>query len=388
MFAARNLPLLGAAASVRVEVPMASLFYQSFLNVRSYSIRTPIFWRACVSVLAVFGLAIASTTAAAQWTAEGANFVGRYKAWKDAPEDPYSPGHAIGASSLAFGPDDALFLACEKYPDLLIFAADGSKPRRVRLEGVLQSKGQPDVDLGAMSIHNGNIFLFDEDKLVIYVTPVDRPGRVTKLDLVFDSGNRIDNRSTTDNPSDHSSVEGIVVTDTFFGAKAYGAKVGAGPYFYLLDERDDINGRKEAKLYLGVRNGNQIQIAKNVIAFDLHDESGLTEGFRLTELFEYRGALYAMKTRRPQKGKPGVYKVVRCDLEARQLSEICDFSVFASDLKTNGYDNNCEGAAVAPDGRLFLTADNESLETGGHGPPPMRDAWRGVTPIVSLRLQP
>ena len=278
-------------------------------------------------------------------------------------------------------------MACEKYPQLLVFPADGSRPRRVKLEGVLHLGGIPKVDLEAMSIHDGNLYLCDEDELLIYVTPLNRPGPVTKLDIVRDSANKIDisNTSNPKNSSDHSSVEGMVVTGKFLGPNAYASKSGAGPYFYLLDERDDVAGRKDAKLYIGVRTGHRIELPTAPIVFDLEDAPGFQEGFRLCELFEYRGALYALKTRRPQGNNPGAYKVVRCDLEARKLIENCDFSHYANDLK--GYDNNYEGAAVAPDGRLFLTSDNESLLIGGEGPPPKKDDLRGKTSLILLKLK-
>jgi len=344
--------------------------------------RLAIFLRVCLVGLAFFGIDTAS--ASAQWTIDGADLAGRYGSWKDAPDDGYSPARAIGASSLAFGPGGTLFLALEKFPEILVFPADGSRPRRVRLQGVLGSNGQPDIDLEAMSICGGNLYLFDEDKLLIYVTPVDHPGRVTGLGLVFDGMTTIDNRATTGNFSDHSSVEGMVVTGTFLGPRGHASKLGAGPYFYLLDERDVVHGRKTAKLYIGVRNGDEIRVAKDVIAFDLPDDSGLHEGFRLPELFEYHGILYALMTRRPQNREQGAYKVVRCDLEAGRLREVCDFSELAAGYRIQGYDTNFEGAAVASDGRLFLTSDNESAPIGGRGPPPMRDRWRGTTPIVTL----
>lgn len=342
--------------------------------------RTSISLRVCLMGVAVFGTSIASLPAAAQWTIDG-EIVGRYGAWSTAPDNGYSPDKAIGASCLAFGPDGTLYMACEKYPYLLVFGADGTKPPKVvELTGVLQENGQPDVDLEAMSIHNGKIYLCDEDKLVIYETPLDHPGPVTKLDIVTVGTTRIDIKSTTREPSDHSSLEGMVVTD-FLGPKAYASKLDAGPCFYLLDERDDVAGRKEAKLYIGVRKGRQIEVAVDAIVFDLKDK-GIENDFRLSELFKYGESLYALKTRF------GVYKVVRCDLETRTLVESCDFSDFANGPKMIGYDNNFEGAAVAPDGRLFLTSDNENFPTGGKGPPRMKKESRGKTPIVSLRLKP
>ncbi len=121
---------------------------------------------------------------------------------------------AIGASCLAFGPNGSLYLACEKFPDLLIIPPSG-KPQRKRLEGVVQKNGQADVDIEAMCIFKGNIYLMDEDNLVIYSTPLDNPGPVRTLTIQHHG--LINKESVDDNRSNLASIEGLVVTDTFHG---------------------------------------------------------------------------------------------------------------------------------------------------------------------------
>lgn len=341
----------------------------------------------------VFGLLIASTPVIAQWTSDDIELAGRFDSWEKGSHALYSPFRAIGASSLAFGPNDTLFLACEKFPTLLMFAADGSEPRYIELQGVRAgSDGQPEVDLEAIAILDGSIYLIDEDKLVIYktsATPVARKAGVTGIEKarvteieVLDGRSRIDITSTTSEPTDHSSVEGMVVTMKPFGSRRFSLKAQVGPFFYLLDERDVVKGRNVAKLYVGVIKGDGIELVQGVVSFDLGVQN---QNFRLCELFEHDRRLFALMTCPPRSGGVrGVYKVMECNLATESLVEICDFSSFAADPKYSTYDTNFEGAAVSLDKRLFLTSDNESFRTGGKGPPPDKGE-RGVTPIVTLK---
>jgi len=105
----------------------------------------------------------------AQWDGGVLTKADRYERWANAA-GPYGPAKAIGASCLSFAPNGSLYLACEKYPDLVIIPPNG-RPQQIRLDGVLTgANGQADVDLEAMSIHDGSIFVADEDNLVVYQT--------------------------------------------------------------------------------------------------------------------------------------------------------------------------------------------------------------------------
>ena len=319
----------------------------------------------------------------AQWAGEFTK-VDRYERWRNAA-GPYGPDKAIGASCLAFAPNGSLYLACEKFPDLVIIPPNGT-PQQIRLQGVITgTDGEADVDLEAMSIHDGSIFLMDEDNLVVYQTSLEKAGAVTTLPVVVHNG-QITKASVDNNPTNLASVEGLVVSDKYLGPQSHRALLlGKGPYFYLLDERDEDEGRMKSKLFIGTRVGNSIEINHEPVVFELDDPS--TAGaspanrFRLCELFEYQGSLHALKTLK------GRYHVVRCDLEAGTLAEICDFSDASNNLRATGFDNNFEGAAVHQDGRLFLTADNEEFPNGGNGTPPEKKEGRGKTPLVSLRVR-
>ncbi len=364
--------------------------------------------RLCWFWLAVIGIATAPSPVLGQWTQDGADFSGRFKEWVKHPQDPFSPDKALGASSLAFGPDETLYLACEKYPDLLIFNKDASRPTRKRLEGVEVVQGVANVDFEAMSIHEGVLYLMDEDpvgedetNLRIYSTPLDNLGPVKTIRLEYVGVKAINPRTTDGNPSNRSSVEGLVVTNTSPSAlhvpKADCDRIGDGPYVYLLDERDDNPGGQDAKLYIGALREDRVLIVTPPISFDLGNTLGSTDEFRLPELFEHQGKLHALKTR-VLKDPDRVYQVVQCDLEAGAINLVCDFSIFANGPKMKGYDSNFEGAAVNPvDGRLFLTADNENysnkdvrkLVKGGQlTPRPASENGRGRTPIITLKAKP
>lgn len=337
------------------------------------------------SIFYVLGLLVAvgldPIQVEAQWDGGVLTKADRYERWANAA-GPYGPEKAIGASCLAFAPNGSLYLACEKYPDLVIIPPNG-RPQQIQLQGVtIGADGQANVDLEAISIHDGNIYLMDEDHLVVYQTSLENPGRVKILTLIH--GGRITKDSVDANWSNLASVEGLVVSDKYLGPQSYRASLtGKGPYFYFLDERDKEDGRMKAKLFVGTASGNSIEIKYDPVVFDL-DEAGPAgheaSRFRLCELFEYQGSLYALKT---LKGK---YFVVLCDVETGILTEICDFTDASNTLRTKGFDNNIEGAAVHQDGRLFLTADNEENPNGGNGTPPDRGG-RGITPLVSLRLR-
>lgn len=324
--------------------------------------------------------------ATAQWRTSQFDLSGRYKSWWSDQLSPFAPTQAIGASSLAFHPDGDLYLCCEKFPYLLVFPKDGTVPRSVRLEDLLPDPdtGTFNVDLEAISICDDKIYVLDEDHPVIYETPVNAPGRVTPLTLVFSTPGVFSKSATTSNPSDLSSFEGLVVTRERLEWPPVRESVveDGAPWFYLLDERD-INattGQRVAKLFCGRLRGQTIVISEPPITFDLQNDPDWMEGYRLPELFLHKRQLYALKTRW-ERERGGNYKIVRCRLDRGTLEEVADFSKIANAQKGN-YEYNFEGAAVAQDGRLFLTADNEMLQTGVNSAPNTKG--RALTPLFTL----
>lgn len=323
-------------------------------------------------------------SAMAQWTQEGAQLAGRFRNWKENSNDPYSPELAIGASSLAFAPDGTLYLACEKHADVLVFPKDGSAPGRIRLTGVPRDGEFPDVDFEGMSIHDEILYIVDEDDVCVYTTPLRDPGVVSKLTVEYDGVKPINSDATDGNTGRRgnlSSVEGIVVSSAYCGPTSQQDSIGPGPYVYLLDELDISGGVSDAKLFVGVIKNGRIRITTPPTSIPL------ASGFRLPELFESQGQLYAIKSNYVTFNS---YEIVRLDVDAARIGDKpCTFTVAATSFKEKGFDSNYEGAAINPtDGRLFLTADNENYPTASNSvTPPRRPDRRGITPIISLQVQ-
>lgn len=338
-------------------------------------------------------LAIASAHPAfAQWTADGAGLAGRFSQWRENGGD-YSPELAIGASSLAFDDQGTLYLACEKHADVLTFPQDGSAPERIRLTGVKRKGGFPDVDIEAMSVHDGVLYLMNEDcdgcadenfapesvQLFLYATPLDSPGPTTIIPIEYAMAAPVINpKSTNSDPSNLSSIEGLVVSATYHGRTADRERIGQGPYVYMLDELDVEDGGHRAKLYIGTLHDGRVTVSVPPISFSI------PEGFRMPELFEYQGHLYCLRTNYITRND---YRVFLLIPDESGLQEACDFSDSTKTWKSEGYDSNFEGAAVNPlDGRLFLTADNENYQNASSSEtPPQKPKGRGVTPIVVLK---
>lgn len=344
-----------------------------------------------IGLLCATWILFVPSSARAQWAREG-DFSNRFRRWEAVPNAALTPIHALGTSCLAFDSDGTLYTVCEKYPYLLVFP-EKANSYHVELTGVRRNGSVPDIDLEAMSIHEGRIYLTDEDKLLVYSTPLKNPGPMVQHQIRFGGQVGFDGKSTTDNPSDLSSIEGMVISNKpYFKAVDGFQGLQNGPFVYLLDERDNVHGTMVAKIYVGTFNADksEVIVEHRPVSFELRDETGFKEGFRFSELFEFRDQLFALKTRRPQTvqgvRRDGVYKVVQCDLNSGTIVEIADFTAVANAGKPK-YDTNFEGAAVGGDGRLYLTTDNESAVIGGEIPLPHHDAWRGETSIVALRAK-
>lgn len=331
----------------------------------------------CAVILVVFGL---SGQVSAQWTEAGASQAGRFKNWREQEHD-YSPTLAIGASSLAFGPGEKLYLACEKYPDILVFDKNGSRPGRISLNGL--SRG---VDLEGMSVCDDMLYLVDEDIPCLYSVSLKGAGTVTKISLP--DGIKTDADDEDDDKTNKRSIEGLVVTKQRYPKTLQTQEPET--LVYLLDERDEApSGGKEAKIYIGVLEEDRVTFVGSPVVFPLTRGRKSNEWFRLCELFEFDGNLYALKTLRSE------YHVVKLDMEAGTSESVCEFTNYANEVGRE-FDTNFEGAAVHPDGRLFLTADNENYtndEVRAGGPTPLgpqrnkKGEVRKCTPLVCLPLK-
>lgn len=323
----------------------------------------------------------------AQWNGGELKASQRYSRWNKDTLPKFPPEFKIGASSLAFDPDEfSLYTACEKFPFLLRFPLQGD-PKRIELKGIYDEEKKSDaVDIEGLSIHDGRIYMVDEDRLVVYYTPLDKPGAVTTLKLtggVFsdEDGRKKVRQHLVSDESNHSSLEGIVVYSQKLGPDSLFTTLGSGPYFYLLDECDVDGNERHATLYVGgrVKDQKEIRISPHSISFPLG------ENFRLPELFRHGQSLFALMTQYDiEKGVGTDYQIVQLDLSNGTLSQVCSFKKTAlATLEDKKWNNNYEGAVVNADGQLVLIADNENIRERTTETP--QKGGKGSTPLVFLK---
>lgn len=330
----------------------------------------------CFMLLSLCGVA------QAQWVRDG-HTADRYSKWKAMIDrkHPLAPDRAIGASSLAFDADGTMYTSCEKHAIVLKFPPDGGEPSELYLKGMREEGTLPDVDIEAISIHNRTLYLMDEDlrkkqtTLELYELDLDHPSVVKTIPIEYAGIPAIDSRTTDGSDpqkGDLKSIEGLVVSENFYGRATDKDKIGKGPYFHLLDEEDASGGQHEAKLYVGVIRNEKLVLSVPPVSFKL------TTGYRMPELFLYENALYALMT------TIGDYHVVRLDANNREVHKVFPFSTTATKLEQEKFNTNFEGAAVHPKTKeLWMTADNENFKnaSGSQSPPPMKNS-RGITPLI------
>ena len=287
-------------------------------------------------------------------------------AWmkNNSSERGYSPKHKIEISAIGVDSKGYIYMACEKYPNILQFkTADTGEPSLLRYD-------KPEaIEIEAMAIHKNKeseketMYLCDEKNLNIYPFDIGS-NAVVKEGTISLKGLGVD-ISNTKNPSDtkdNDSIEGLVVSETFYGIKEEGVDY-KGLWFYLLDERDkDIDKKYYAKIYITKLKSNGTELEKYKVPVKFMLDDGGNE--RLTDLFEFKDGLYAIIS---QKGKR--YEIVKCNIQ-KSIAEPVSPSFTDYVLKLDKiYSTNFEGATVKGDGTLFIVSDNAlSDEKDGDNP--------------------
>ncbi|MEJ7592416.1 MAG: esterase-like activity of phytase family protein, partial [Planctomycetaceae bacterium] len=337
-------------------------------------------------------------TTTSYWESEGIT-AGRFRAWSAGE---FGPEKAVGVSGMAFGDSGTLYMACEKFP-ALVSLSDNGQYQVVKLDGFNKNDaGENDFDVEAITIDNDMMYLADEDHPLIYSVAVSRlkPDTVvtvTSLPVIDGPQKIVRDATFNDDTSDNSSIEGLVVSaQNYFPNDE--SQSNAGPFFYMLDERDIDDNQTVARVYKGIQQEQQIHIISEPVSFTLDTipkdflVAQRDNLYRLSELFEYQGNLYALKTRKgiqPQT-KPD-YKVVRLNFDGKSLENVCDLTAAALQ-NSEQYDTNFEGAAVGPEERLFVTADNENYHRNElrslQVPPDVQKAkGRKKTPLLEFKLK-
>lgn len=285
----------------------------------------------------------------------------------------YVPANDVEGSGLAFDDDGRLYLLSEGHGVLLRFSsAQDTLPKVIPLQipDSRRNAGKGGFDLEAICIVGDEVYVCDEHTLRIYVCRKS-DGRL--LEDIRIAG-EIDQRPTGRRKADgtrvdgsQKSIEGLVVrknTDT--GERE----------FLMLDEHDEVVGAEQttyvSRVYRGTlpakQNadpgfGEQTLSVRPVASFLL----GTNEFERFTELMEYGGQLYAIRSVRT----PVRYSVVRLSF-GKSAEESTYRELLCWQLASPEYSSNFEGATILPDGRLFVCTDGPGFRKG---------SWRQPRPV-------
>lgn len=284
--------------------------------------------------------------------------------------DSYSPQHKIGASGIAFEPaTGTLLISCEKHPHVLQYLPGSSEPPRL-----IELPIREDVDIEAISLCEGMVYLCDEDELVLYAFLLSEPQTVRRIRL---GPLNIDSKTINGNAADRSSLEGLVVVSDYAGPGSLTDSAVKGPIFYLLDEHDRSEGQSVAKIHVARQAGEELVSVCPPVNFKLKDSHE-----RLTELFVHDRQFYAIRSYYVHGDlSKSNYEIVRCDLEAGTLTPVFNFLQAARKMEGLRYHSNFEGAAVDSTGKLYVISDNEN-EPRREGRHPLK-ASRG-TALISF----
>ena len=206
----------------------------------------------------------------------------------------YRPSIRLGLSSAACDSKSGhLFFACEKWNAVLRFDRDGENATVIRVpikEAKVLGSQQPasphEFDIEAIAIHEGRVYLADEDNLRLFSFMIPELGESVEacveiaMPTIGDGKEDIDNspiprKKQEKRYADRKSIEGLVVTDQYLGSD----RPAPQPlWFYLLDEQDEVSEPDGlvARIYIAYMSGNVLRHHKTV-TFRLQESERLTE---------------------------------------------------------------------------------------------------------------
>ena len=248
-------------------------------------------------------------------------------------DDPhFEQDFALEASGLAAS-GEYLYVTSEKYARLLLVDTTGDYrvrvvpldvPRHAELEGV--------------ALTRDGLAMCDEAHAAVYGVPV-----ADKEILVGNDG------VVALQAEEHPMV-GVGVRGGKIGFEGIEVSREDGTVFLLLERSGDEAAGCVSKIYpLHPENG-QLMSRTEPLEIALEDCA-----WRLTGLAWWKGTLLALKTQFPGER----YEIVTVDLENGDIEVALDLTELLRALATEGWSNNVEGIAVAPDGALWLVADNK-----------------------------
>ncbi len=286
-----------------------------------------------------------------EWNIAGAEVV----SWR--PENPaFGQDAALEASGLAVS-DRFLYLASEKYARVLQVELTGDHRARSM---VLDAP--PHSELEGLALYDGTVYLCDEANAAVYSAALGEED-----DFGAGPGRRsIETRVLT--------VQGVRVQGSKVGFE--GIEVSAnGRVLYLLLERsgNPTNGCS-SKIYRSMIRAGHLELEEWPLVVKLEDCA-----WRLTGLAWWGESLLALKTQFPGER----YEVIQINPKSREWRVVLDATGLLRSLANQGWSNNVEGIAVAPDGALWLVADNAVTGIVDETLPP-----KGDRKTLLLRIPP
>ena len=238
---------------------------------------------------------------------------------------------ALEASGLAVS-DRFLYLASEKYARVLQV---GLSPEHQARSMVLDAP--PHSELEGLALHDGTVYLCDEANAAVYSA---------SLGDEEDFGASPDRRSIETRAL---TVEGVRVQGSKIGFEGIEVSPDGKVLFLLLERSGTIEHGCSSKIYRSRIRSGHLELEEWPLVVKLEDCA-----WRLTGLAWWGDGLLALKTQFPGRR----YEVIQINPKNREWRVVLDLTDLLRSLGEQGWSNNVEGIAVAPDGSLWLVADN------------------------------
>lgn len=285
--------------------------------------------------------AVDQWTSLPEWNVDGAQIVSWHSETAAFGQD-----FALEASGLAVS-DSFLYLASEKYARVLqVGLAPDHHARAMVLDA------PPHSELEGLALHEGIFYLCDEANAAVYSASLGD-------EEAF--GASPDRRSIE---TRELRVEGVRVQGSKVGFEGIEVSPDGKVLFLLLERSGTIEHGCSSKIYRSRIRSGHLELEEWPLVVKLEDCA-----WRLTGLAWWGEGLLALKTQFPGQR----YEVIQINPKNREWRVVLDLTDLLRNIGNQGWSNNVEGIAVAPDGSLWLVADNAVTGIVDSSLPPKAD---------------